>query len=217
MKSVKYITLCVSSLAVSTALAQERTLEEITVTAQKREQAITDVSLTINAFTGDLMRANQDRVGDADDLAAATNLAERIGAAVLEDEAALRRSAPNVIELNPPPKTQADNSAMTTARPRAFRRSLLSGVLAASIALIAVVVARFVNDTPPTFTSASNVALADKSSVEPLRLTERAPSGAVQLQRYLVNHAEFSRATSQGVMPYARVVGYRNGVDERRR
>ena len=166
---------------------------------------------------GDLMRANQDRVGDADDLAAATNLAERIGAAVLEDEAALRRSAPNVIELNPPPKTQADNSAMTTARPRAFRRSLLSGVLAASIALIAVVVARFVNDTPPTFTPASNVALADESSVEPLRLAERAPSGAVQLQRYLVNHAEFSRATSQGVMPYARVVGYRNGVDERRR
>ena len=166
---------------------------------------------------GDLMRANQDRVGDADDLAAATNLAERIGAAVLEDEAALRRSAPNVIELNPPPKTQADNSVITTARPRAFRRSLLSGVLAASIALIAVVVARFVNDTPPTFTPASNVALADKSSVEPLRLTERAPSGAVQLQRYLVNHAEFSRATSQGVMPYARVVGYRNGVDERRR
>lgn len=166
---------------------------------------------------GDLMRANQVRVGDADELAAATNLAERIGAAVLEDEAALRRSAPNVIELNPPPKTQADNSTITTARPRAFRRSLLSGVLAASIALIAVVVARFVNDTPPTFTPASNVALADKSSVEPLRLTERAPSGAVQLQRYLVNHAEFSRATSQGVMPYARVVGYRNGVDERRR
>ncbi len=166
---------------------------------------------------GDLMRANQDWVGDADEFASATNLAERIGAAVLEDEAALRRSAPNVIELNPLPKTPADNSATATARPRAFRRSLLSGVLAASIALVAVVVARFVNDTSPTLTPVSDVALADKSSVETPRLAEHAPSGGVQLQRYLVNHAEFSRATSQGVMPYARVVGYRNGVDERRR
>lgn len=43
---------------VTSVCAQERTIEEVVVTAQKREQAITDVSLSVSAFTGDMARAN---------------------------------------------------------------------------------------------------------------------------------------------------------------
>ena len=41
-----------------TALAEEGAIEEIVVTAQKREQAITDVAATVAAFTGDTLRSN---------------------------------------------------------------------------------------------------------------------------------------------------------------
>ncbi len=44
-----------ASAALPAAQAQEA-LEEITVTAQKREQSINDVGITINAFTGDTIR-----------------------------------------------------------------------------------------------------------------------------------------------------------------
>ena len=53
-----------SSLA-TTVTAQ--TLEEVVVTAQKREQSITDVSIAINAFTAEDMRVF--RVEDATDIA----------------------------------------------------------------------------------------------------------------------------------------------------
>ena len=53
-----------SSLA-TTVTAQ--TLEEVVVTAQKREQAITDVSIAMNAFTAEDMRSF--RVEDATDIA----------------------------------------------------------------------------------------------------------------------------------------------------
>jgi iron complex outermembrane receptor protein len=45
-------------LMATTAIAQAQVLEEVIVTAQKREQAITDVSLSISAVTGDTARAN---------------------------------------------------------------------------------------------------------------------------------------------------------------
>ena len=44
----------VLSLLATTVTAQ--TLEEVVVTAQKREQAITDVSIAMNAFTAEDMR-----------------------------------------------------------------------------------------------------------------------------------------------------------------
>ena len=53
-----------SSLA-TTVTAQ--TLEEVVVTAQKREPAITDVSIAMNAFTAEDMRSF--RVEDATDIA----------------------------------------------------------------------------------------------------------------------------------------------------
>ena len=53
-----------SSLA-TTVTAQ--TLEEVVVTAQKREQAITDVSIAMSAFTAEDMRSF--RVEDATDIA----------------------------------------------------------------------------------------------------------------------------------------------------
>jgi len=58
MKSFKYLGLSMAILFAAAANAQERALEEITVTAQKREQAVTDVSLSVSAFTGDMARAN---------------------------------------------------------------------------------------------------------------------------------------------------------------
>jgi len=39
-------------------MAEEGTIEEIVVTAQKREQAVTDVAATVAAFTGENLRAN---------------------------------------------------------------------------------------------------------------------------------------------------------------
>jgi len=57
MKFLRYISVLAALLA-TTAVAQERMIEEVVVTAQKREQAITDVSLSISAFTGDTARAN---------------------------------------------------------------------------------------------------------------------------------------------------------------
>ena len=52
MKSILQFTAICATLLATSAIAQERALEEVVVTAQKREQAITDVSLSIRAFTG---------------------------------------------------------------------------------------------------------------------------------------------------------------------
>lgn len=49
------------------ATAMSQTLEEVVVTAQKREQALNDVSIAINAFTAEEMRSL--RVEDATDIA----------------------------------------------------------------------------------------------------------------------------------------------------
>lgn len=54
---LKYLSVAAAFLT-ATAVAQGQTLEEVVVTAQKREQAITDVGLSVSAFTGDMARAN---------------------------------------------------------------------------------------------------------------------------------------------------------------
>ena len=50
-----------STIALATAMQagslQAQVLEEVIVTAQKREQALSDVSLSVTAFTGETMRA----------------------------------------------------------------------------------------------------------------------------------------------------------------
>ena len=69
MKNLRAGTLLIGSLLLAsfanTAVAQ--VLEEITVTAQKREQSITDVSISMNAFTSEDMRVF--RVEDPTDIA----------------------------------------------------------------------------------------------------------------------------------------------------
>ena len=55
----------------TTAVAQEsRVLEEIVVTAQKREQAFQDVPISVSVFTGDLVR---ELIGSGENLRALTN------------------------------------------------------------------------------------------------------------------------------------------------
>ena len=56
--------IAIGSLA---TMASAQTLEEVVVTAQKKEQAITDVSITMNAFTADEIRSF--RIEDATDIA----------------------------------------------------------------------------------------------------------------------------------------------------
>lgn len=59
MKSMIRFTTIVVALIATAAFAQDkRVIEEVVVTAQKREQAVTDVSLSVSAFTGDIARAN---------------------------------------------------------------------------------------------------------------------------------------------------------------
>jgi len=60
-KSEKYLKLssaiALASFMADTAYAQVRVLEEIVVTAQKREQSLSDVNLSITAFSGDDVEA----------------------------------------------------------------------------------------------------------------------------------------------------------------
>ncbi len=53
-----YICIAVSSLFGARALAEEAAIEEIVVTAQKREQAITDVPMSVQVLSGDELREN---------------------------------------------------------------------------------------------------------------------------------------------------------------
>ncbi|PHZ86590.1 TonB-dependent receptor [Paremcibacter congregatus] len=48
--------LCVGGLGLSAPASAQMMLEEITVTAQKREQGINDVGITVNAFSGEIMK-----------------------------------------------------------------------------------------------------------------------------------------------------------------
>lgn len=48
---------CAAAIATSTATAQTNVLEEITVTAQKREQSLQDTAVSVTAFSGDALRS----------------------------------------------------------------------------------------------------------------------------------------------------------------
>ncbi len=52
MKSFSYLALLSAALGVASAGAQERVIEEITVTATKRAESVQDIPLSVNAFTG---------------------------------------------------------------------------------------------------------------------------------------------------------------------
>jgi iron complex outermembrane receptor protein len=67
MRACRITSLAVASLLALVTTSAYAQLEEIVVTAQKREQAITDVSISINAFTEEDMRVF--RVEDPTDIA----------------------------------------------------------------------------------------------------------------------------------------------------
>ena len=171
---------------------------------------------------GELMRANNAEVEGVYTPAGSASLSERISAAVYEDEAARQKSGSTVVELNPRPRASVSappviGPAQAASKPKTWSRPVLGGALAASIAVTAVFATRFIHDSPTAELPAPGVALNQDRSSETFSWGADDSNGDQSLQRYLVNHAEFSRATNQGVMPYARVVGYRSGVDERRR
>ena len=168
---------------------------------------------------GELMRANNAEVEVVYTPAGSASLSERISAAVYEDKAARQKSGPTVVELNPRPRGPMSTPPVAQATPKSktWRRSVLGGALAASIAVTAILAARFINDGSTAELPSPGVAFNQDKSSDTFRFGADVSNGDQPLQRYLVNHAEFSRATNQGVMPYARVVGYRSGVDEIRR
>lgn len=171
---------------------------------------------------GELMRANNAEVEGVYTPAGSASFSDRISAAVYEDEAARQKSGSTVVELNPRPRASVSTPpvigpAQMASRPKRWRRSVFGGALAASITVTAVFATRFIHGSPTAELPAPGVAFNQDKSSETSRWDADVSDGDQSLQRYLVNHAEFSRATNQGVMPYARVVGYRNGVDERRR
>ena len=67
MNHLSRYSLSLSVLSSLSATAMSQTLEEVVVTAQKREQALNDVSIAINAFTAEEMRSL--RVEDATEIA----------------------------------------------------------------------------------------------------------------------------------------------------
>ena len=67
MHSARITNLATISLVALISTSAYAQIEEITVTAQKREQAITDVSISMNAFTDEDMRIF--RVEDPTDIA----------------------------------------------------------------------------------------------------------------------------------------------------
>ena len=171
---------------------------------------------------GELMRANNAEVKVIYMPGGPASLSERISAAVYEDEAARQKSGPNVVELNPRPRASVSTPpvigpAQAASKPKSWRRPVLAGALAASIVVTGVFAMRSITDGPTTEPPTSDVASNRDKFPETFVWGADVTNGDQSLQRYLVNHAEFSRATNKGVMPYARVVGYRSGVDEIRR
>ena len=57
MKSILKLALAVAAVLPATALAQERTLEEVVVTATKRAESLQDIPIAVTAFTGEQMEA----------------------------------------------------------------------------------------------------------------------------------------------------------------
>ena len=57
IKKLEKFTICLGLAIASVAGAQESVLEEIIVTAQKREQSLQDVPIAVNAFSGEQLRA----------------------------------------------------------------------------------------------------------------------------------------------------------------
>jgi iron complex outermembrane receptor protein len=55
---IRFAAIAAAILPAAAFAQEQRAIEEITVTAQKREQAVTDVSLSVSAFTGDMARSN---------------------------------------------------------------------------------------------------------------------------------------------------------------
>lgn len=55
---IRFTTIAAVLVATAAVAQERRVIEEVLVTAQKREQAVTDVSLSVIAFTGDMARAN---------------------------------------------------------------------------------------------------------------------------------------------------------------
>jgi negative regulator of sigma E activity len=99
-----------------------------------------------------------------------------------------------------------------------FARPVIGLAIAATITMASIGALRLFGDTSAIPTDA-NPAVAD-AVAPPVLAPERAPENGIhwtvstpgveqRLNLYLVNHSELSRGGMHGVLPYARVVGYR--------
>lgn len=114
------------------------------------------------------------------------------------------------------------SNTATTASPffSTFSRQIAGFAVAASVMVVAVFATQSFTDTPDSM----NVPVAKVQSIPKTmpdksqfaRVTEpnnKLPPGIQnQLNKYLANHNQYSTNTAPGVLPYARILGYRQGT-----
>jgi sigma-E factor negative regulatory protein RseA len=117
----------------------------------------------------------------------------------------------NVVQFGPRTEDRAGarkNPRFGTPRVRKFVASL---AIAASVAALAVGSLRFLNgqDLEPVATPSIAAVIAAPAVAQELRWNVQQVAVEQRLNAYLVQHTEVLRHGMRGMLPYARIVGYR--------
>lgn len=167
----------------------------------------------------------------------AATLLERVQRA-LESEAPVAVDAPDAerdpvvrLAVGGAPASAARLQPLESAR-RRWSRPAAGLALAAAVAMVALGGLRLLNTAPttspvslastapgavaPTLASTAPALASDArdtvmglAQAGPFRWSVAEPEVEQRLNRYLVNHSEVTRSGTHGVLPYARVIGYR--------
>ena len=188
---------------------------------------------------GELDAAELDELSQAvagdDSLVELAALYQGVGEGLREPGVAPQMSAPRgiidrvraeidaepAVDAEPLPTVEAGGNVVTLDSARQRRqvpRPLVGAGIAAAIAIVAVGALQLYGDTPLNEGGAApTVAAVSGMQVNPpvdgvgsgIHWTVSQPAVERRLTRYLVNHSELSRGGVHGILPYARVVGYR--------